>query len=282
MAIKVVGNVDNPADALDASAYGTGAVIRWERATSQAFTTPTELGTQALSATKTQYEWWDQSGTTVHWYRFRLSNAGNTLQSAYSDPFQAGALAAYATLDSLREYVDPPDDASDNLLSDILVRATGIIDARCGRSFFRDPQVTGTTTKTFDVGATTKVISADIVSLTSVSYATATGISYTVAGGTDWYLQPANPAPGWPYEELVVSDVGTIPYWYGGYRTVQVTGVFGWASVPAAIEGATLALAGELYYRGRGGRTVGLEFGRLPSEVEVAVEAYKRRSWIGV
>ena len=77
-----VTNVD---ELLATEAYGAGALLRWERAPAEAGTW-TEGGTEALLAGVTLYDVWDSAGVETTWYRTRISNAGGTSFSAYSDP----------------------------------------------------------------------------------------------------------------------------------------------------------------------------------------------------
>jgi hypothetical protein len=269
-------NVDNPADKI--TEFGAGAKLYWYRDN----TSPTGLftdatGSVALDPDDTQYEIIDSTGATGHYYRTRVGNTGGTLFDAYSPVFQAGALTAYATIDALREYLDLPSETSDNLLSDLLTRASAIIDERCGRRFYRSPQVSGTEVRTYDsssVWGSGTTLAEDIVSLTTLELATSTGGSFTALAGTDWYLYPAIPESGWPYTNLRLSDTGAYRQFYTGFRVIRLTGVFGWPAVPSLVELATLDLAREFYWQGRGGRQVGLEFGRFPSTLDEVVRAY--------
>jgi hypothetical protein len=282
LATELTINVDNAADLLDTNLYGPGAVLRWERG--DAVGGPfVEQGTVALEAGQDQYEIGDPTGTTSHFYRTRYSNSANNRLSDYSAVFRAGALTAYATVDALREYLDLPGETADNLLSDLLVRASALIDERCGRRFYRSPQVSGDEVRTYDSSSLWRsgtTLVEDIVSLTTLELATLTGGSFTALAGTDWYLYPAIPESGWPYTELRLSPAGSYRQFYTGFRVIRLTGAFGWPAVPSLVELATLDLAREFYWQGRGGRQVGLEFGRFPPTLDEVVRAYGRVPWV--
>lgn len=77
--------VTNADELLATEAYGAGALLRWERAALEAGPY-VEGGTEALVAGTTLYDVWDSAGVETTWYRTRISNAGGTTFSAYSDP----------------------------------------------------------------------------------------------------------------------------------------------------------------------------------------------------
>jgi hypothetical protein len=267
-------NVDAPADKI--TEFGAGTKLYWYRDN----TSPTGLFTDAtgsvvLDPTDTQYEIIDTTGVVGHYYRTRIGNTGGTLFDEYSPVFQAGAKTAYATIDALREYLDLPGEGSDNLLSDLLVRASALIDERCQRRFYRSPQVSGTEIRIYDSSSLWGgTLVEDIVSLTTLELATSTGGPFTALAGADWYLSPAIPESGWPYTKLRLSDAGAYRQFYSGYRVIRLTGAFGWPEVPKLVELATLDLAREFYWQGRGGRQVGIEFGRFPPTLDEVMHAY--------
>jgi hypothetical protein len=77
--------VTNADELLATEAYGAGALLRWERSSTEAGTY-VEGGTEALVAGTTLYDVWDAAGIETTWYRTRISNAGGTTFSAYSSP----------------------------------------------------------------------------------------------------------------------------------------------------------------------------------------------------
>lgn len=259
--------------------YGTGAKLNWARDnTSPIGTFADASGATTLVSGQTMYEIFDSTGAEGHYYRTRIGNSAGTLFSDWSSVFQGGQLTAYATVDALREYLALPDDSRDNVLADLLRRASAWIDAETGRDFYRHPPVMGTEPRTYNIASATDVILDDIVSIATVEYATGTGGTYTALASTDWVLFPSY-VNGVPYTGVRLSDVGTLSSWSAGYATVRITGVFGFATVPTMIELATLDLARELYQQSVGGRAVGIEFGRLPPSTQAAIERFRHRSY---
>ena len=275
MPYKLILNVDNVADAMGTAAYGTAAVAVVERGTAQdaGFAA---AGTVTLVSGTEQYEWWDATGTSDSWYRFRLFD-GTSVYSDYSPVFRASALPAYATLDDLLERLEMPDESRYNLLSDLLVDVSGQLDAQCGRQFYRIPQVSGDTTRIYDGdGSDTLIVPEGIVSITSISvydqqYGTATAL-----GANDYVLLPRYPAPGWPYSRIVLTGEGTYAAFTRGFGTVSITGVFGWEAVPELVHLAVLERAQEAYHQSqtREGGVVG-----LPETGTYTIVDRSRDSW---
>lgn len=248
MPIKLTLNIDNTADLMASTAYGTAARAIIERGTAVAG--PYSVaGTAMLVSGTTQYEWWDAVGTTASWYQFRISDSGGTALSAYSDPFRATALAAYGTLDDLLERLNLPDESRYNLLSDLLVAASAQLDTEAGRQFYRIPQVDGTTTRYYDSpGGSVLRLPEGCTSLTEVAVASQTGGAYTTLGTAEWRLRPSDPEPGWPYTELVLTDLATTSF-AAGFDTIKLTGVFGWSTVPGLVKEAVIQMAQQMYNR---------------------------------
>lgn len=238
MPIKLILNIDNPAD-LIAGSYGTAAKAVIQSATSEAGTYAA-CGTVALSSTATQFEFWDATGDSDTWYRYRVTDGTGAIQSAFSDVFRGTALAAYATLDDLVERLQLPDQSQYNLLSDILVNISAQFDAEAHRQFYRIPQVSGTAVRYYDGdGSDELTVPEGIVSLDSVEVADYTGGAFTAIGTASWFLRPIYPTAGWPYTELHLYGY-TFPL---GYGTVKLTGAFGFAAVPDLIREAVIQLA---------------------------------------
>jgi hypothetical protein len=283
LAEQIVVNVDDPADLL--TGYGAGAKVRLERAADSVFTTPTEVSTQTLVAGTTQYEFWDPAGTPASYYRYRISDSGGTTFSAYTELGQTGAPRAYATVDALRELLHIPDDSRDNLLADLLVRVTTKINTSLGFDFFRHPAVSGTEVRLVDgTGHSRLTVHQGIISLTGIRIAGWTGDSYTALTSADWRLRdPAG--PNGPYLTVQLTDTGTYGYWPSGYDIAELTGVFGYASVPADIEQATLMWAADIFRIGASGLEEPDQprfAGGMPRFVWETVEDYRarHRTWL--
>lgn len=278
MGIRFNTNVDRADD--DIRDYGAGARLYWARDNTSGTGTFTDAaGSQVLVPGQTAYETFDSTGLDGHWYRTRVGDSGGTTFSGWSPPFQAGAIGAYAEVVDLREELKLPDDSKDNLLADYLADASEMIDDLCGRDFYRHPQVSGTEIRTYDLAADADRIVDDILSVTLVEYSLDTGLAFTALAGTDWVLEPSGESP---FSVLRLAELGTVGTFYRGHGTVRVTGAFGFASVPRSVRRATLDLAKELYQTGPGGRTVGIDFGRLPWSVQKVVRKYQLRTYAQV
>lgn len=287
-------NADNPSDKL--TEFGAGAKLYWYRDNTSATGAFVDVtGSVALVSTQTQYEIVDGTGAVGHYYRTRIGNTGGTSFDTYSPVFQAGAPQTYASVDALRELLQLPDDSRDNLLSDLLLRVTDKITLSLGFDFFRHPAVTGTEIRTYDGdGSGTISEIQGFASVSQVRWTSVTSGTWTTAVAAD-HLLSSPVATGGPFLFLKVSDVGAIPYWYSGYATVEVTGVFGYLSIPSPIEMATLYWAADLYRIGATGGIVGSgvgleEFGQprflggMPRITWETVEDYRARhkTWLVV
>lgn len=273
MPIKLILNIDNVADLMATTAYGTAAKAVVYRGTAEADVAYAAAGTVSLVSGTNQYEWWDSSGTTSSWYKYRLTDSGGTALSEYSDEFRATALQAYASLDSLIERLDLPDETKYNLLADILVNISAQFDAEAGRQFYRIPQVSGSTTRYYDGdGYDELFLPEGIISIDTLELSDATGGAYTTMGTADYYLRPSHPTAGWPYTSIRL-------YGYvfaDGFNTVKITGAFGWAEVPKIVEEAVLQMAARTWNdsRTRHAGVVG-----LPETGLIQVPAYRPDAW---
>ena len=270
MAVKLVVNTtDNAADLI--AGYGTLARIYLYSAASEAGAY-TVIDSLALAAGTEQYEFWDATGTSATWYKARFGNLLATVFSDYSDAFQSSAITAYATLDDLLETMDIGVGSGStgrlNLLADLLADASAMIDVACGRRFYRDPQVGGTATFTFDVidpYATTLTAAigrgVDIISVTTLEHrGSTTGAYATIAAGDTGYLLDRDAdalgtvATHWPYTDLSLSpDSATRTTWPTGRSSIRLVGALGFPRVPALVKRACVDLARDMYRQGPGG-----------------------------
>ncbi len=301
MAIKLTINL--PQSAADLiTGYGAGAKLYLERDTTSAFAAPTVVASPALISGTEQYEIWDTAGTDASWYRSRIGNTGGTLYSNYSAVAQPGSFSAYATLDELLRTmsVATGDTEKYSLLSDLLVDASNAIDQMCGRDFYRHPQVSGDETRYFHVRrpgqrSLTRAIGMglDIISVTTLELASVTGGTYTAvaAGPAGYWMEPQNVAPGWPFDDVMLSDLGnTFGAYALGEQVVKLTAAFGWSAIPPLVKRATIDQAREWYRQGPGGGgPIGI--GALgqpvfsagqPSTVREVYRRFRRRDFLHV
>lgn len=273
MSIRIVVNLaEDSADVI--ATYGVGAKLYLDSATSEGGSYANVTSTAIVSGTE-QYELTDAAGSTSTWYKARVGDAGGTSYSNYSDPFQATALAAYATIDDLRETLALGNNrAHDNLLSDLLIDVSADLDASTQRRFYRDPQVSGTTTVYADVrewGASSleEAIGRatfadgrplDIVSVTNLYVRDSEMSAYVEvpAGDTGYYLDGWSVGVGvygtdWPYEDVTLSPAGACTVFPTGRRAVKIVGTFGFPRVPAPVKRAVLAECAERFRQKIGG-----------------------------
>lgn len=253
-------------------------------------TTPLVSGTE-------HYEFALTGRSTSDYYRWRVG--AGTAFSGYSPVFQVPR--TYATLQEVLRGMDFPDASREDELEGLLIDATDYITNHVcgGRSFFRDPVGSGTKVLSLDIDRSSSVLSLargrglDIISLTTVEVADYTGASYiTVASGsTGYWLVPDVPRAGWPYTDLVLSDQASTFLWLPpGYRTVRLTGVFGWETVPDLVKRATVDLVRWWWNsRGQDNEPVGMNafgspiFGAgVPKTVrDLWRSDYAWRGWVG-
>jgi hypothetical protein len=91
----------------------------------------------------------------------------------------------------------------------------------------------------------------DIVSVSQLRVKAGTTSTFSTAAQTDYVIRP-NPELGLPGRYLELVDIPSAVLGFGvGYATVEVTGVWGWPAVPAAIKEATIQTTISMW-RGRG------------------------------
>lgn len=266
-------NVDNPDELL--TLYGAGALIRWEySADNSSFS---EGGTEAIISGTTQYVIEHLTATT-YYYRTRYSKASPSTAahySDYSDSWLVGALPAYCTREDVTETLAlGTATAHLNLITDLCADVSADIDALCQRRFYREPQVTGTTTVYADIDnagcdsledaiGRPRFVDGralDIISITNLYVRESETSSYVeiAAGDTGYYLDGWSTGVGtfgtdWPYEDVLLSRAGTYPWFPTGRRAVKIIGVLGFPKVPAVIKRAAASEVRERFRQSVGG-----------------------------
>lgn len=250
--------------------FSAGAKVYLERDTTSAFASPTVVTSTALASGTEQYEFTDTSGTSSSWYRVRVGNTGGTLYTAYSAGVQALQTLAYATID---EVVATGNFGSDTsrypAIASWLIAAKDLIDARCGRTFARNPQISGDGTFTFRIvnrGARSLAeaigYGVDIASITTLEIADQDGGTYTtIASGSTGYYAIAGSGPSpWPYEDIELSRIASSYSAYTvGAATVRLTGVLGFSQVPPLVKQASIDMVREWHRQGpQGGAPAGV------------------------
>lgn len=254
MAVKVPIGLDAPDDAL--RDYGAGALIRVERAAAEAGAYA-EIGTVAIVAATFAYEFFDSAGSTSHWYRWRVSNSANTIQSGYQSGLRgvdAGQESlpsgSFATLDELllthRQAIT--DSRILNRYEKVLREVTrDLIRELGGIDFFRHPQ-SGTETRIFHGDGTNVLhVHEGIVELAQVEIRTETNGSWIALDAANWFLEAEldqpNAVPGEPYFHVRLTDTGTYTAFPKLKNGVRLTLAWGWPTMPPDASEAAVAWA---------------------------------------
>jgi len=151
----------------------------------------------------------------------------------------------YCTLAELKSALRITDSTDDTLLENAIESASRRIDGYTGRFFY---QTASTAVPmypydeyllVFPNDVATSTITIKIDSAGDGTYAT------TLTQGTDYVLQPRNvPIYTRPYESARMVGGQTFPlFTLPSFETVQVTTVWGWASIPDDINQACILLA---------------------------------------
>jgi hypothetical protein len=169
-------------------------------------------------------------------------------------PTQLGKL--YATVEGLKSRlgIGATDTVDDLELHQACFAASRAIEQVCGRHFWRTLSTEVRTFVTDDYYCLNLPPFNDLVSVTSLKTDSGgDGTFETTWTASDYQLLPLNPtaAPeSRPYREIraVGSQLFPIAYTTGSrIDRVQITGVFGWATVPYGIQQAALVLAAETF-----------------------------------
>jgi len=170
---------------------------------------------------------------------------------------------AYATATEYRDAIDKDDTSEDSEILTDLTASTRYIERKLGRFFTKDasavariyvPRNTGSPTRVdwaesenpWKYGGLTRTLFVDdLVSVTSIKIDEDRDGSFSdeaALAGTDYELLPRNAALGSessPYTSIELTEWGTKHAFPSGAR-VEVTGIWGWPAVPAAIKRACI------------------------------------------
>jgi hypothetical protein len=129
--------------------------------------------------------------------------------------------------------------------------ASRAVDEICSRRFYADADATQV--RYYTPHRTDQLYIDDLITLTTLKTDEGRDGTYeNTWATTDYWLGPLNAAAdGKPYTNVTVNPDGDFLLWPGYTKSVQVTGKFGWASVPAAVSDATSILAGRFLKRTR-------------------------------
>jgi hypothetical protein len=157
----------------------------------------------------------------------------------------------YCTLAELKSRLWPagtaPDTIEDTVLEAVITGTSRAIDGYVGRRFFT---TTADETRYFKPINFDCVFPDDLISITTLKTdEDADRVFETTWAATDYELLPYNAVlDGMPYNHIAVLPMGNYSF-PCGYRSVQIVGKFGWASVPTVINQACLIQAMRLFRR---------------------------------
>lgn len=193
----------------------------------------------------------------------------------------------YATLAELQGWLGISDSDDVPILEACIDTASRLVDAYCGRRFYVDTSATARTYYPVD-GCLVRVD--DISTSSGLIVKTDEdddGTYETTWTSTDYQLEPLNGIEdgleGFPTSRI--RAVGTLGFPTVNDRpSVQVTAVWGWSAVPAAVKRATLMQAARLHRRKQTpeGIAGGDQFGairissRIDPDVGHALAAYRK------
>jgi hypothetical protein len=254
--------VENPDELLDIGLYGAGAVVQVQSGSAEAGPFADD-GTVAIVAATRSYTYYDVDGISSTWYRTRYENAAGTTTSDWTAAFQTGD----ETAGLLCSVYDVEQELGRTLTAneresviDKIRQVSMAIEGYTGRWFVPRP-LSGTTTYRFHTRTgTTLRIPKGIRSITTLG--TATGDQPTSGGTyattTGFYLDPpdAERDVGWPATTIRLLSTAGVRFYRASFGA-EVTGAFGWASVPHDIQGVAIRAVVRRYLgKGGGGTTV--------------------------
>lgn len=186
---------------------------------------------------------------------------------------------AYVELDLVKQSLRLEDDSRDELLQLAIDAAASAIETRCGgRTFGR---AEGPAARRYLVGRRlARTRSGERLLVDDIADPAGVTVEADGVPISGWELLPENAdVRGRPYDAITLDPYGS----FQAYRVVQVTAVYGWPQVPAAIKQANLLQAVRLYRRKDSpeGIAGSAEWGliRVPNldpDVRALVEPYRR------
>lgn len=164
----------------------------------------------------------------------------------------------YITLQRVKNRLPDLGADQDTILSELIDDASAIVDI-----ITRRPDGFGQTTATRLFDATyRRLFVGDLVSVSTLRVKSSSSSAFVAATDGDYVLEPYTGSTE-PYHWLGFSDYTTgsvTSFGAGGFRTVEITGIWGWPTVPKGIEQATAMLTIDLWRtRGMGSGQMGIE-----------------------
>jgi hypothetical protein len=159
----------------------------------------------------------------------------------------------YCTLAQVKAALRITDSVDDTLIEGSVEAASRLIDGYAMRNFYQS----GTATRYYATSDPLYVPTDDLAgtAITIESNPAADG-SWVTWATTDYQLEPLNgnlDGIAWPYDRIRAVGDYVFPtgnaFGDSGEALIRITGVFGWSSVPKAIETATIIQASRIFKR---------------------------------
>lgn len=193
--------------------------------------------------------------------------------------YETGLGNLYCTPTALKSRLGITSSADDFEIHAACFAASRSIEGACERLFYRSAAGTVRLFAPCDQYWTKFGPYNDLVTLTTLKTSSAgTGTFDVTWSASDYELSPVNPSAApetRPYTKIkaVGSRAFPIPTGYGSDYRVQVTGVFGWPSVPSAVRKAALMLAEDIHKSAPFGVVGFADFGALRVRQNPMVQA---------
>jgi hypothetical protein len=161
------------------------------------------------------------------------------------------AVNGYITVPEFKAWREVDDTVDDVVIDESITAASRGIDNFCRTRFWK---TAAGTSRLFDTGDTQLVRIGDAAAVTAVATDTdGDGVFETVWAATDYQLLPLNPAAApEPEPYTKIHAVGTLTFprvTTGRHGRVQVTGTWGWPSIPSDVRQACLLVTARLVKR---------------------------------
>jgi len=164
------------------------------------------------------------------------------------------AFAPYATLPEFKAWVTLTDNDDDVVMSDTLESVSRWIDQHCDRHFWRDGDTGSEAARAFAATCRYSLHIDDLVPGSVTTFKTdeaGDGTYETTWAPSDYQLLPVNRPNGEPFDRVEAVASRLFPLRAPSRRAnrVEITGVWGWPSVPDAVKQACLIQASRMLKR---------------------------------
>jgi hypothetical protein len=264
-------SIDNP-DELLAWPGPEGPVnrIQIERSDTGGGAGYANIGSVTIQAATRAYTFYDPNGDNADWYRWYVSNAGNTFPSSanrlYSEEQQPGettptATGAYATPVNVKTRLGIDDTDDDELLGRVCDQVNQWIETKTGRIL----APIASAVYTFDgydavEGARCLLVPMGVRVVSLLEIAPYTGATFSTIPSTDYFVRPTTQErdPGWPGTELWMTDIPSAsnpyPYFPPGFANVRPTMAAGWPAIPDDVIEVAEAVASRMFLTAKNGQ----------------------------